>query len=57
MHPAGSLIHIWVAGLLVVPTALYLALANADYRLAFLLAVYYSFRILFPTKEWDFIRR
>lgn len=53
----GSLIHIWVAGVFVVPSALYLALAKADYRLACLLGIYYAIRIVFPTKEWAFIRR
>lgn len=52
----GSLIHLWVAGILAVPTAVYLALAK-DYRLAALLAVYYTVRIVHPTKEWAFIRR
>lgn len=53
----GSLIYLWVAGILAVPTALYVALAKADYRLAALLAVYYTVRIVHPTKEWAFIRR
>jgi hypothetical protein len=53
----GSLIHIWVAGVFVVPCSLYLALAKADYRLAGLLAIYYAIRIVFPTKEWAFVRR
>jgi hypothetical protein len=53
----GSLVHIWVAGVFAVPVALYLALAKADYRLAGVLAVYYAYRAVFPTKEWAFIRR
>lgn len=53
----GSLLVLWLAGVVVVPAALYLAVSRADFRLAGLLVLYYAWRLAFPTKEWAFVRR
>ena len=43
-------------GVISFPLTLYLLLAKGDATLLIVLLIYYSYRFIFPTKEWAFVR-